>query len=205
MGYKWKHGRDVDGSVHRLYSIWHKMCRRCSNPKEDSYYNYGARGIRVCTEWLDYDTFYDWAMDNGYSKDLSLDRIDNNKGYSPDNCRWATPKAQTRNRRITVCVEGKPLAEIAEEAGLSYDVVNGRYYRLGYRTIEQLSMSIEDVKQNWINSQVEHLTKFFVEGISLKELSATYNIPYTTVYSRYKAGYKTIEGLTRSRGTRGAK
>lgn len=84
----------------RIYRIWLNMKNRCNNAAGQDYDNYGGRGITVCEEWeRDYVTFRDWALANGYDDKLSLDRIDNDKGYGPNNCRWATAKQQASNRR----------------------------------------------------------------------------------------------------------
>ena len=101
-----KHGAfDKYGHGERLYDVWRGMKRRCNNPNSDSYKYYGERGIRICEEWLhDYAAFREWALNNGYNDkakhgECTLDRINNNEGYSPANCRFVSMAVQNMNKR----------------------------------------------------------------------------------------------------------
>jgi hypothetical protein len=90
----------------RLFSIWCGMKSRCYNSHQPRYNDYGGRGIIICDEWFnDFKAFYDWGMANGYQDNLSIDRINNDKGYSPDNCRWADSDEQQRNKRSNIVIE----------------------------------------------------------------------------------------------------
>lgn len=84
----------------KLYEIWKSMKQRCFNPNNSSFHRYGGRGIIVCDDWKNnFSSFYDWSMTNGYSQNLSLDRIDNNSNYCPENCRWTDKLTQANNTR----------------------------------------------------------------------------------------------------------
>ena len=83
----------------RLYRIWHGMLDRCNNHNRHEYMYYGGRGITVCDEWMEFEPFYKWAMSHGYAYDLTIDRINNDGNYEPNNCRWVTMKEQAKNKR----------------------------------------------------------------------------------------------------------
>ena len=126
-----KHGL-VD---HPLHTIWCGMKERCQNPNADNYEWYGARGITVCQEWQQFRPFYEWAISNGWEHGLSLDRINVDKPYEPDNCRFITMKQQFRNRRsnvpITVDGETHLQCEWEELLGLRRKIIAKWKYRNG--------------------------------------------------------------------------
>ena len=108
----------------RLNRIWNGIKSRCYNPRYHAYPAYGGRGIKMCEAWrISYRTFADWALSNGYADNLSLDRIDNDRGYCPENCRWTTQREQCRNirRNVWITIDGRRqiLSEWCREAGIS--------------------------------------------------------------------------------------
>ena len=124
------------------------MKSRCYYTKNKNYNAYGGRGIAVCDEWKnDFMSFYNWAMENGYDDTLTIDRIDNNKGYEPSNCRWVDMKQQSRNRRntrtITYKGETKPISEWCELLNLNYYTVISRLDRLGW-SVERTLLGGDD-------------------------------------------------------------
>ena len=118
------------------------MVGRCYCKSNDNYPCYGGRGITICAEWLNNrSTFFESALSHGYADELTIDRINNDKGYSPNNCRWATQIEQTNNRRntrfVTINDQTKPLADWARQYGIKPSVLRSRL-NLGHNPIEAL-------------------------------------------------------------------
>lgn len=123
----------------RLYTIWQGIKQRCYYSKHKSYKNYGGRGITVCDEWKnDFKAFYDWAIANGYRDDLSIDRIDVNGNYEPNNCRWATYFEQSRNLSTNVNVTLNGETKILTDW---LKILNIPYHKVHY--LLQKGLSIE--------------------------------------------------------------
>ena len=129
-----KHGMTHE----RIYQIWCDMKQGCLNPKIKHYKDYGGRGITICEEWMTFKPFYDWAMANGYSEKLTIDRINNDKGYYPNNCRWATPRQQVHNQRQRKSKTG--VTGVRESYGkyTAYVCIGRKYIQIGrYSSIEE--------------------------------------------------------------------
>lgn len=135
---KTKHGKRYT----RIYSIWSGMKSRCFLETDLDFLNYGGRGITVCDEWKDnFELFYNWAINNGYEENLTIDRINVNSNYEPNNCRWITSAEQNRNRRNNVYLtyDGVTMtcAEWSRKLGLNVGTVNNRLHK-GYSVEECL-------------------------------------------------------------------
>lgn len=115
------------------YGSYHSMMDRCYRKNAANYKDYGGRGITVCEEWHDIRLFEKWAETNGYKKGLSIERINTNGNYSPENCKWATPKEQCNNRRNTRYLtrdgETHTISEWAEITGIKRSTINSRVCR----------------------------------------------------------------------------
>lgn len=116
----------------RLYKIWKGIKTRCYNKNFPKYSNYGGRGISVCEQWLEnYSNFRDWSMLNGYNDTLTIDRIDNNGNYEPNNCRWVNNKTQSNNRRdncfITYLGETLTISQWGDRLGIDPKTIRARY------------------------------------------------------------------------------
>lgn len=142
-----KHG--MTGS--RLYNIWQGIRQRCNNPNDREYKWYGARGIELDNDWLEFKPFYNWAINNGYKDNLTIDRIDVNGNYEPLNCRWVTQKEQNRNTRknnfVLFMGRTKCLSEWAEILKSSYrhlrnKQINGDLKTFMLKRINELEIRI---------------------------------------------------------------
>lgn len=148
---KERHPKKHGLSRSRIYGIWLNMKNRCLKPNAKHYEYYGGRGITVTDEWLGengFDCFYKWAMENGYSDGLTIDRIDTNFGYAPDNCRWATMAQQVDNRSntryMTLNGETKSIKEWSKTTGLSRRVL---YYRTTHGWNDEKALTTPIMKQ----------------------------------------------------------
>lgn len=115
----------------RIYKIWSNLINRCTNPNNPAYKNYGGRGIRVCDEWIhSFESFYSWAFSAGYNNNLTIDRINNDDGYAPENCRWVDRVEQSNNKRNNKYIEYDGLvltiAEWARRCGIPYKTLHRR-------------------------------------------------------------------------------
>ena len=142
-------------SKSRLYKIWSNMKSRCLTESTTEYKNYGGRGICICDEWVNsYISFKEWALNNGYDSNLTIERIDVNGDYCPENCKWITKPQQanntTKSRFITYNGETHTMAEWAKILGIPYSALNYR--------INNSKMSIEDAFTRPITSN-KFLTK----------------------------------------------
>lgn len=189
----------------RIYNIYYGIIQRCYNTNDkDHYPRYGGRGIKVCDEWLnDFMKFYNWAMDNGYNDNSTIDRINNNGNYEPNNCRWVTTYEQNKNRSNSILVhyknETKSITEWIKELKLTipYITINKRLLKYGYSVEEAFyepthqyktkEKAIEDKLRKWLASK-----GIYAFGV-LKQNKTVPDIGYH--HKVFNGGYMTTSGI----------
>ena len=180
----------------RLNSILRNMKQRCYNHKNPRYNVYGGKGIKICDEWMDKENglvnFYNWAINNGYQDNLTIDRINNDKDYCPENCRWITNQEQQYNKSVNhlITYNGKTMciAEWSNELGITSKLISTRLSK---------GWSVERTFTTPMQKQ-QHNVKFTYNGEthSLGEWSIITNIKYSTLKYRLYMGWSIEETLT---------
>lgn len=184
-----KHGM----SKTRIYNIWQRIKQRCYNTKDASYSNYGGRGIIMCDEWKnDFMSFCEWAIKNGYSAKLTIDRIDVDGNYEPSNCRWADKDTQENNKRSNVSItyngETMNISQWAKKLGLPVNILLNRR-RLGWNNEKILSEPYHKDRKGYGCVNYEYNG----EAHSLTEWAELYGIKFNCLYSRWKKGKRGAE------------
>lgn len=174
----------------KIYHKWAGMKERCYNKNAPQYKNYGGRGIRVCDEWFNsFTAFRDWAFANGYDDKLSLDRIDVNGNYCPENCRWATQNQQANNKRNTIRLEYNgethTISEWAAITGLEPRIIYRRL-RSGW-SVERIMLTPSDGRNVTING----------ESHCIADWARIKGVRPGTIYERIRLGWSVEEAITR--------
>lgn len=172
----------------RIAKTLRGMKYRCNNPNYHDYHRYGGRGIKVCKEWTEStDSFIEWSLKNGYDSKKSIDRIDVDKGYSPENCRWANMSTQQNNRGNNIILfykeEYRTIREWSDILGIEYEVIRDRYYK---------GWEVKDILEKPKNSHRKLLT-LYGETKSLVDWSKELNIGISTLRYRMNNGFSDDE------------
>lgn len=176
----------------RLKSIYYGMKQRCYNQNGINYKYYGGKGIFICDEWLnDFEKFYEWSLQNGYSDNLTIDRIDSNKEYSPENCKWSSKSEQAYNRsmsvKLTLNGETKYLTQWAKQLNIDKKTLSWRY-RNGWSDEEILTRP-RDFKERKLSLNGE--------THSMSEWSRITGINISTISARIRDGWSIKDTLTK--------
>jgi hypothetical protein len=173
-----KHGDSVETGDRRLYRLYSKIKARSFNPNQAGYHLYGGRGVVMCDGWKNnYKRFRKWAYSNGYKDGLSIDRIDNDKGYFPQNCRWITPSDQHLNRRNTIKHGGVCAKHASERLGGSKNLVSNRL-KLGWNK--------EDAFSTASRGRIDDKTKLKIKvmldkGMKQTEIASAFGLKQSTI------------------------
>lgn len=183
--------RKTHGKTHsRLYPIWTSMKQRCNNQNYPQFYLYGGRGIGYCAEWEDFEPFQEWAYSHGYDENAprgqcTLDRIDNDGNYSPENCRWVTAKKQATNRRdndmVSAFGKTQTISEWADEYGINY-------FTLWSRIIE---LKMEAEKALTFDKSARYKSMLCIDGEekTIEEWARLYGISKYEIVKRMDRGW----------------
>lgn len=188
----------------RLRGLISDIARRCLDPRDKYFHMYGGRGITVCDEWVNPKTmrpnikaWLRWIIGNGWKRGLQIDRIDNSKGYYPENCRLVEPKVNCRNRRsnrlLTLNGETKTMAEWAECLGMSYKAIEHRVNR---------GLSDEEALTREVTRGHEHMIEFRGERLNTKQMAEKYGITRTAFHARIVRGWSLEDALLTPFGAR---
>jgi len=179
-----------------LRSKWASMVTRCTNPNSSNYKNYGGRGITICNEWKNFANFFIWSINNGYKIGLSIDRIDTDKGYSPDNCRYISLKEQQQNkrnnRRFIDPFDGQNLclAAIAKKYNIPEETFRKRIDKYKMPSEKALTkLSGETTRWNIVNDPLDN------KRLCLTDLARKYNMSPLTLGSRIRKGLSLREAI----------
>ena len=176
----------------RLITIRHSMYCRCYYPSTNGYERYGGRGIKMCEEWINNpDSFYQWAINNGYKKGLTIDRIDVNGNYEPNNCRWATKEEQSSNMRTNRKIMYDNKIQTLSQWAREYNI---NIVTLSDRLKTKMNIS-EALNKPVIKSGGKLLYTYNGETKLLSEWCKIYNINYQTAWKKIKNGYSLEKAL----------
>lgn len=180
-GMLFKHGL----SSHDLFTVWVNMRRRCEDAKDKSYPRYGGRGITVCDRWSEFMNFFN-DVASGYSKGMSIDRIDNDGPYSPDNCKWSTSLQQARNKQNTIRIDSPwghiPIKEASELSGIPYKRLFNRH-KAGWSTDRIFNLPAH---QKGGKKEDIHILE---NGKTVVEMAREHGLDPSTVLNRIRRGW----------------
>lgn len=191
----------------RLYRIWQGMKTRCYNENDSSYKWYGEQGVKICKEWLDdFENFYKWSITNGYNDKLTIDRINFNGNYEPNNCRWVDYNIQNNNKSNNILLQYKnkeySIKEAAEETGLNESTIRSRL-NSGWSdekifSIPTLDYGIDTVKNKSSSKPVKQISKngeILNTFESIRDASKQTNINYSSICKNLKNKLKSAGGF----------
>lgn len=190
-GRKFKRQKNTTGGIkanskHPLYSVYVGIKGRCYCKKVNRYENYGGRGIKMCREWKNsFLAFYEWAINNGWKQGLQIDRINNNKGYNPSNCRWATLQEQSRNRKnafmITYKGETKHIIEWSEIFGIDANRIRERILSSNW-SVERTLLTPVAAWRKLTNQDELDVFEMAKNGVPKSKIAAAFNVHRKTIW-----------------------